>query len=80
MENKNKNTKSKIAVIVIGVITALYSVGYLIMCIKMFKDTVEIATLIFGLIPLAMLVATIAVCKMRMKEIDKGEIDEARKY
>ncbi|MFI3325879.1 MAG: hypothetical protein R3Y35_06870 [Clostridia bacterium] len=78
---KNKEHKnSKIAVIVIAVLTVLYAVFYGALCLFMYKDLESPIVLIYGIIPIAILVGIIIAVKMRIKEIDKGEIDEARKY
>lgn len=85
MEQNNNNRKSKIATIVIGIVLGIYSVCYAVVCISLLvSESGDIAAsamlFIYGMIPIVMLICAIAVVRMRIKEIEKGEIDEARKY
>lgn len=80
MKTNNKHLKSKIAVIVIGIFVVLYAIFYGCMCIYMYKDLENPFLLLYGLIPIALLVGIIMVVRMRFKEISKGELDEAKKY
>lgn len=77
--NKNK-IKSKISVVIIGILVALYAIFYGCICLVLYKDLDNPFMLLYGLIPVAMLIGIIAVVKMRFTEIAKGEIDDARKY
>lgn len=80
MEKKEKHMQSKISVVIIGILVILYAVFYAFMCIAMYKDLENPFLLLYGAIPLAMFIGIIIAVKMRINEISKGELDEAKKY
>lgn len=77
---QKSHLKSKIATLIIGVLTVVYAVGYGIFCLFLYNDLQNPWLLLYGIIPLALLIGIIAVVRMRLKELDKGELDEAKKY
>ena len=70
--------KKMIAPIVIGVVTVLYYLFFFMAVI--FIDMVVILKLIFGIIPLLLAGAMIAVVWSRIKEITGGEEDDLSQY
>lgn len=80
MNNDTKHLKSKISVIIIGVLVSLYALLYIGFCIFMYQDLSHPIMLLYGLIPICLLIGIIVVVRMRIKEITDGELDEARKY
>lgn len=87
MQNNTKN-KKKIAPIIITVAIVLYMVPLLLVCLKLMGaitfdmgDIVALPILlIYVLVGLAIIVGIIVALHQRMKEIDSGEEEEARKY
>lgn len=86
MAQKNENNdRSKITPVVIGIITAIFAGGYAALYWWVYQETVYEGRpapilLIFTIIPILVILSVVAVVRMRMKEIDDGELDEAKKY
>jgi len=73
-----KSHKRKmIAPIVITVVMILYYIVYFGFLISVIRG---IPAILFGIIPLALAILTIAVCIERIREIKKGEEDDLSKY
>lgn len=80
MNKDDKHLGSKLSVIIIGILVAIYALLYGGFCIFLYQDIEHPFMLLYGLIPIAILVGIIIVVKMRIKEISDGELDEAQKY
>ncbi len=83
-QNKN-NDKSKITPVIIGIGTAFFAGCYALLYWWVFQETVydgrpAPVLLVFTLIPIFVIIGVVIVVHQRMKEIDKGELDEAKKY
>ncbi len=77
--SKEKNTE-KLIVVIIGIAVAIYACLYAGFCVYLYNDIQHPFMLLYGAIPIALLIGIIIVVKMRLKEISKGELDEAKKY
>lgn len=85
MDRKDMRMKRKIGAILCALAVIIYAVWYIFFCIWMYEDLATSGSssywvLLYGLIPIALLVGIIIALRMRIKEIEKGEIDEANKY
>ena len=69
--------KKMIAPIVVTLIFIVYFVIYFLFLFTVLEGVLKY---LFGLIPLALAIVTIAVCIERIKEIKKGEEDDLSKY
>ncbi|MFI3258334.1 MAG: hypothetical protein R3Y36_08570 [Spirochaetales bacterium] len=79
------NEKSKISSVIISVIVGVYAIGYTIFIWHLYNSAQQAGDsnpfiFVFAVIPLLLLGGIIATVKMRIKEINKGELDEAKKY
>ena len=69
--------KKMIAPIVVTVLVILYYVVYFGVLLSLLDGVWKV---IFGIIPLALSIATVKVCMERIREIKKGEEDDLSKY
>ena len=69
--------KKMIAPIVVTVLVILYFVVYFGVLLSLLDGVWKV---IFGIIPLALSIATVKVCMERIREIKKGEEDDLSQY
>ena len=69
--------KKMIAPIVVTVLVILYYVVYFGVLLSLLDGVWKV---IFGIIPLALSIATVKVCMERIREIKKGEEDDLSQY
>lgn len=85
---KNINGKKKIAPVVITIIVVLYMVSVVLFALSVlgiigFQEGIAITLpflLIYVLIGLAVIIGILTAMRERLREIDGGEEDEAKKY
>lgn len=80
MSKEKKHKDSKVNVVIIGIIVAIYAVFYGAMCMVLYKDIENPILLFYGIIPILLIVGIGLAVKMRIKEINENEIEEAKKY
>ena len=86
MSQKNKNNdKSKVPTIILTVCVTLFALCYVGLYWWLFQETVTAGQpafilLVVTIVPVMMIVGIIGVARQRMKEIKRGELDEAKKY
>jgi cadmium resistance protein CadD (predicted permease) len=73
----DNHSKKKVAPIVITVIMVIYYFLYFAFVVAALPMLLKLA---FGVIPLALGITMILVCRQRLKEIDGGEEDDLGKY
>ena len=69
--------KKMIAPILVTAIMIAYFIVYFLLLVSMLDGVLKY---IFGIVPLVISAATVAVCIERIKEIKKGEEDDISKY
>ncbi len=82
--NKN-NDKSRVTPIVIAIVTCLGAGCYAMLYWWVYQETVyegrpAPVLLVFTILPIFVIVGVVLAVRQRMKEIDRGELDEAKKY
>lgn len=86
MSQKNvNNDKSKLTPVIIGIITAFFAVCYALLYWWIYQETVfegrpAYILLAFTILPIFIIIGVVLVVRQRMREIDGGELDEAKKY
>ena len=80
MKNNKEQVKSKLVVTIIGVLVAIYALAYLGIIIVAYLESSLSLLLLFGLIPLIILIGIIIVVRERFQEITDNEIEQAKKY
>ena len=86
MPQKNTNNdKNKCSVILIVICVTFFSLCYAGLYWWVFQETVAegrpaFIMLVLTAVPVLIIIGVIAVARQRMQEIDKGELDEAKKY
>ncbi len=86
MAQRNENNdKNKLTPILVAIVTIIMAGGYGLLYWWVFMMTVAegepaFPILILTALPIAVVVGVIIAARQRMKEIDDGELDEAKKY